>query len=159
LHGDELAEDHFEEPARPFLPPRPERAGVVRAPRMPRVEELPVPAQNEIRASRGEPSEHQALDQKRMSLLQRLAQVGLGRREQKEDTLEPHEIEPQHHREEREEPQYRSSPERRTQEQVSEYSRRPAGRPAPGDSAARPNRARLEEDELEIPAFLRRQAN
>ena len=159
LHDDELAEDHIEEPARPFLPPRPERAGVVRAPRMPRVEELPVPAQNEIRASRGEPSEHQALDQKRMSLLQRLAQVGLGRREQKEDTLEPHEIEPQHHREEREEPQYRSSPERRTQEQVSEYSRRPAGRPAPGDSAARPNRARLEEDELEIPAFLRRQAN
>jgi cell division protein FtsZ len=159
LHDDELAEDHIEEPARPFLPPRPERAGVVRAPRMPRVEELPVPAQNEIRASRGEPSEHQALDQKRMSLLQRLAQVGLGRREQKEETFEPHEIEPQHHREEREEPQYRPSPERRTQEQVSEYSRRPAGRPAPGDSAARPNRARLEEDELEIPAFLRRQAN
>jgi cell division protein FtsZ len=157
LHDDELAEDHIEEPARPFLPPRPERAGVVRAPRMPRVEELPVPAQNEIRASRGEPSEHQALDQKRMSLLQRLAQVGLGRREQKEDTFEP-EI-PEHHREEREEPQYRPSPERRTQEQVSEYSRRPAGRPAPGDSAARPNRARLDEDELEIPAFLRRQAN
>jgi cell division protein FtsZ len=28
-----------------------------------------------------------------------------------------------------------------------------------GESAARPIRGRLEEDELEIPAFLRRQAN
>jgi cell division protein FtsZ len=159
LHDEEHAEDHIEEPARPFLPPRPERAGVVRSPRMPRVDELPVPAQNEIRASRGEPTAQDGLEQKRMSLLQRLAQVGLGRRDQKEEAFEPHELEPQVHREEREEPQYRSTPERRSQEQVSEYSRRPAGRPAPGDSAARPSRTRLEEDELEIPAFLRRQAN
>ena len=55
--------------------------------------------------------------------------------------------------------QHRPAPERRTQEQVSEYSRRPAGRPAPQESAARATRARIEEDELEIPAFLRRQAN
>jgi cell division protein FtsZ len=158
---DDYAEEHIEEPARPFLPPRPERAGA-RTPRMPRVDELPMPAQNEIRASRGEPSEHQGLDQKRMSLLQRLAQVGLGRRDPKEEEFEPHELASQsrrEEREEREEPQYRPNPERRTQEQVSEYSRRPAGRPAPGDSPARPARQRLEEDELEIPAFLRRQAN
>jgi cell division protein FtsZ len=158
VQDDEYAEEHIEEPARPFLPPRPERAGI-RTPRMPRVDELPMPAQNEIRASRGEPTEHQALDQKRMSLLQRLAQVGLGRREHKDEAFEPHEIARQSHREERDEPQYRSNPERRTQEQVSEYSRRPAGRPAPGDSATRTSRNRLEEDELEIPTFLRRQAN
>src|SRR5690606_15033561 len=115
VQDDDYAEEHVEEPAKPFLPPRPERAGV-RTPRMPRVEELPIPAQNEIRASRGEPTEHQALDQKRMSLLQRLAQVGLGRRDQKEEDYEPHELAPQP---EREETQYRAAADRRTQEQVS----------------------------------------
>jgi cell division protein FtsZ len=154
MHDDEPAEEHAEEPARPFLPPRPERAGVVRAPRMPRVEELPMPAQNEIRASRGEATEQQALERKRMSLLQRLAQVGLGRREEK-DGLEAHEPAASA----LEEPGFRGSPDRRAQDQVSEYARRPAGRPAAADSAARPARGRIEEDELEIPAFLRRQAN
>ena len=36
-----------------FIPPQPERMPA-RAPRMPRIDELPVPAQNEIRARRGE---------------------------------------------------------------------------------------------------------
>ena len=36
-----------------FIPPQPERTPA-RAPRMPRIDELPVPAQNEIRARRGE---------------------------------------------------------------------------------------------------------
>jgi cell division protein FtsZ len=62
-------------------------------------------------------------------------------------------------RHEHEQREYRPAPERRTQEQVSEYSRRPAGRPAALDSAARSSRGRIEDDELEIPAFLRRQAN
>jgi cell division protein FtsZ len=159
MRDEEPIEDHAEEPIRPFLPPRPERAGS-RMPRMPRVEELPVPAQNEIRAKRGEPTEHHALERKRMSLLQRLAQVGLGRREEAEPAYEPHELEPRHDdRQERDEREYRPAPERRTQEQVSEYSRRPAGRPATLDSGARSSRGRIEDDELEIPAFLRRQAN
>ena len=38
---------------RPFIPPAAERS-VVRAPRMPRVDELPMPAQNQIRASSAE---------------------------------------------------------------------------------------------------------
>jgi cell division protein FtsZ len=141
MQEEEPIEQHMEEPARPFLPPRPERAGG-RIPRMPHVDELPMPAQKQIRASRGEAPDHQSLDQKRMSLLQRLAQVGLGRREKEGE----------------EDMQQRAAPERRTQEQVSEHTRRPAGRPAPQDSAARLSRARVEEDELEIPAFLRRQA-
>jgi cell division protein FtsZ len=152
------AEAHEEEPIRPFLPPRPERAGS-RTPRMPRVDELPIPAQNEIRASRGAPAEHNAIERKRMTLLQRLAQVGLGRREEAEPQYEPHHLAPQsRHEDEAAEREYRPAPERRTHEQVSEYSRRPAGRPAPTDSAARNGRARIDEDELEIPAFLRRQA-
>src|SRR5581483_7729652 len=35
-----------------FIPPRPERAAV-RTPRMPRIDELPLPAQNQLRAKRG----------------------------------------------------------------------------------------------------------
>ena len=40
-------------PEKPFIPPQAERP-VVRPPRMPRVDELPMPAQNQIRARQGE---------------------------------------------------------------------------------------------------------
>ena len=62
---------------------RPERLPA-RPPRMPRLDELPVPAQNEIRARRGEVREDDHPEKRRMSLLQRLASVGLGRRDQDE---------------------------------------------------------------------------
>ncbi|MBY0296380.1 MAG: cell division protein FtsZ, partial [Methylobacterium sp.] len=67
----------------PFIPPSPQ---VVRAPRMPRVQDLPLPAQNQIRASRGEePVPQQATpDVKRTSLLRRLATVGFGGRREEE---------------------------------------------------------------------------
>ena len=71
-----------EEP-RTFIPPQAERVPM-RAPRMPRIDELPVPAQNEIRARRGEMPEEHHPEKQRMSLLQRLASVGLGRREHDE---------------------------------------------------------------------------
>jgi cell division protein FtsZ len=62
-----------------FIPQAAERPPV-RAPRMPKFEDLPMPAQPEIRQARGEADED--LPQKtRLSLLQRLANVGLGRRE------------------------------------------------------------------------------
>ncbi len=59
-----------------------------RTPRMPRLDELPVPAQNEILAQRGElpQAEHPG---RRKSLLERLASVGLGRREQGKDEETP----------------------------------------------------------------------
>ena len=71
------------EPEEPeaFIPPAPERAPP-RAMRMPRIDELPIPAQNEIRAQRGELPPEQHLEKRRMSLLQRLASVGLGRHEE-----------------------------------------------------------------------------
>ena len=50
---------------------------------MPRIDELPVPAQNQIRAQRGE-VEETGPEKQRMTLLQRLAQVGLGRRDDSE---------------------------------------------------------------------------
>jgi cell division protein FtsZ len=140
-----------------FIPPQAERP--VRAPRMPRLEDLPMPAQAELRQARGEVEE--ATPQKtRLSLLQRLANVGLGRREDEGEP--PAAARPAG-------PTMAPLPERRPQktvaqqiaatEPVSEYARRPApqgldmhGRPAPVAPAPQGD------DHLDIPAFLRRQA-
>ena len=79
---------------RTFIPPPPERvAAPPRAPRMPRIDELPLPAQNEIRAQRGEPAENHP-EKQRLSLMQRLAQVGLGRREEGEAPQAPRTAQP-----------------------------------------------------------------
>src|SRR6202042_2370348 len=70
------------EPATPetFIPQAAER-GPMRTPRMPKFEDLPMPAQNEIRQARGDIEEEHP-QKTRMSLLQRLANVGLGRRDE-----------------------------------------------------------------------------
>ncbi len=138
-----------------FIPPMPERS-VVRPTRMPRVEDLPIPAQNQINAQRGAqaaPLPPSAAEQKRMSLMQRLASVGFGRKEE-----EPAEPAPMPVRQAPAMPQAPSAAH-------AEYMRRPAApaaRPAQGQldphGRAAPNRT-SEEDHLEIPAFLRRQAN
>src|SRR4029079_8001513 len=64
-------EESIEETLKPFIPPQAEKP--VRAPRMPRIDELPVPAQNELRVHRGEAADGGAsLETRRMTLLQRL---------------------------------------------------------------------------------------
>jgi len=140
-----------------FIPPPPERTAV-RAPRMPRIDELPLPAQNEIKAQQGE-LEQDHPEKRRMSLMQRLASVGLGRRsEPAEAPPAPRTAQPM--------PQFerpiRASarqPERRPEDPVSEYARRSA--PQGLDSHGRPSPVHNspDEDQLDIPAFLRRQAN
>jgi cell division protein FtsZ len=149
-----------------FIPPQPERAAV-RTPRMPRIDELPVPAQNEIRARRGElpPAEHP--EGQRKSLLQRLASVGLGRRQHEEEDAEasprvaPQSPPPQSPERLAGRPMPRL-PEPRP-DPVSEYAKRPAPQAAPQglDQHGRqaPVHNQSEEDQLDIPAFLRRQAN
>jgi cell division protein FtsZ len=139
-----------------FIPPQAER--VVRPTRMPRVDELPLPGQNQIRASRGEVPDAGAVEQKRVSLLQRLASVGLGRRDDSPPPAANHQPRPAPR------PPVPPSPVH------AEYAKRtapqqPAGqgyRPAQGnlDQHGRPNPTRtIDDDQLEIPAFLRRQAN
>ena len=66
-----------------FIPQAAERAPA-RAPRMPKFEELPMPAQAEIRQARGD-AEEEHPQKVRMSLLQRLANVGLGRRDEESE--------------------------------------------------------------------------
>jgi cell division protein FtsZ len=156
----DMAPVAMQEPMTPetFIPPQAERAPM-RAPRMPRIEELPMPAQAEIRQARGE-VEDETPQKTRLSLLQRLANVGLGRRD--EETEAPIAARTAG-------PAMPPLPDRRPQksvaqqiaasEPVSEYARRPApqgldmhGRPAPVAPAPQGD------DHLDIPAFLRRQA-
>jgi cell division protein FtsZ len=152
------------EPATPenFIPEAPVRTSG-RSPRMPKFEDLPMTAQNEIRQARGEVDEEHP-QKTRMSLLQRLANVGLGRRDEETEppvagrasgpAMAP--LPPLPERK----PQRSVAQQIATHEPVSEYARRPApqgldvhGRPAP---VAQPPQG---DDHLDIPAFLRRSAN
>ncbi|HKO73524.1 MAG TPA: cell division protein FtsZ [Bradyrhizobium sp.] len=160
-HAVARPEHHEPAPPETFIPQAPERAPA-RAPRMPNFEDLPMTAQNEIRQARGE-TEDEHPQKTRMSLLQRLANVGLGRRdEETEPPIAARAAGPAM-------TQMPPLPERKPQrsigqqmtgnEPVSEYARRPApqgldvhGRPA---SVAAPPHG---DDHLDIPAFLRRQA-
>ena len=151
-------------PATPetFIPQAAERAPA-RAPRMPKFDELPVPAQNEIRQARGGDAEDEHPQKSRMSLLQRLANVGLGRRDEENEPPIAARASgpamgsmPSPDRK----PQRSAAQQIAVHEPVSEYARRPApqgldvhGRPAPVASVPQGD------DHLDIPAFLRRQTN
>ena len=153
-----------------FIPPAAERPAN-RGARMPRIDELPVPAQNELRVMRGEQPPAEPPQKQRMGLLQRLASVGLGGGRREDEAQEPAQP-PQQPPRPRIGPipqpparpmQPRPAPRppeqsRPAEPPVSEYARRPAhqgldplGRQAPVHNSS-------EEDQLDIPAFLRRQA-
>jgi cell division protein FtsZ len=147
---------------RAFIPPAPERPGH-RAQRMPNIDELPIPAQNELRAQQGEGPAGEHPEKRRMSLLQRLATVGLGRRDEGAHEAEMPANRPPVRPVSRpaDRPPARPAPrppETRGPDPVSDYARRsphqgldPHGRQAPVHNSP-------EEDHLDIPAFLRRQA-
>jgi cell division protein FtsZ len=152
------------QPAMPetFIPQAAERAPI-RAPRMPKFEDLPMPAQNEIRQARGEVDDEHP-QKTRMSLLQRLANVGLGRRD--EETEPPIAARASGPAMTSMPPLPERKPQRSVAQQiaasdpVSEYARRAPpqgldvhGRPAPVAPAPQGD------DHLDIPAFLRRQTN
>ena len=150
----------IQEPMTPetFIPPQAERAPS-RAPRMPRLDELPMPAQAELRQARGE-VEEETPQKTRLSLLQRLANVGLGRRdEEAEAPIAARSAGPAMPALPDRKPQRSVAQQIAANEPVSEYARRPApqgldahGRPAPVAPAPQGD------DHLDIPAFLRRQA-
>lgn len=156
----DMAPIAMQEPMTPenFIPPQAERPPV-RAPRMPRIEELPMPAQAEIRQARGE-VEEETPQKTRLSLLQRLANVGLGRRdEESEPPVAARTAGPAMPPLPERRPQKTVAQQIASSEPVSEYARRPApqgldmhGRPAPVAPAPQGD------DHLDIPAFLRRQA-
>jgi cell division protein FtsZ len=159
------------EPEKPFIPPQAERPAL-RAPRMPRIDELPPVAQAQIRAQQAPaPVAAEAPQKQRVGLLQRLASVGLGRREEEgTDQRQAPRAAPVAERmappmpKAPPMPPLPRAPEPRAPEGMSEYAKRPvAPRPAPQglDQHGRPAPmpAQMDDDQLEIPAFLRRQAN
>src|ERR1051326_2806338 len=151
------SEEHKEEAPQEFIPPAPERMPP-RGPRMPRIDELPMPAQNEIRARRGElpPAEHPA---RRRSLLERLASVGLGRREGKEEESGAQRQAPAlPHTGRRLPPRPQPRVCASRPEPVSEYAKRAAPQGLDQHGRQTPVHNHSEEDQLDIPAFLRRQA-
>jgi cell division protein FtsZ len=141
-----------------FVPPMPET--VKRPPRMPRVDELPMPAQNQM-AARAELADDHPQKQ-RMSLMQRLASVGLGKREEAEPAA-PRAARPMPQFEQPVRPTARNPEgrhvESRPVDPVSEYARRAAPQGLDPHGRAAPVHNQGPEDQLDIPAFLRRQAN
>ena len=150
-------------PPRDFLPPAPERT----ASRPPRwIDDLPRPAQVELRAQRGEEPETEHQEKRKIGLLRRLAAVGLGRREDEEGLekmpasvrgVRP--VPPVTRAAPPPLPRPSAAPPPRGPEPVSEYARRPVHQGL--DSLVRqvPVHNSVDEDQLDIPAFLRRQAN
>jgi cell division protein FtsZ len=142
----------------PYIPPVPQAP----TPRIPRVEDFPPHAQRAIEAQR-EPRHDE--DRGPLSLLRRLASVGMGRRDESAPARDaaapapaprPAAALPQGRSGP---PAQRAAPTQRAASRTPDQS--PTYRPAEGnlDPQGRPLPSRSQEEELEIPAFLRRQAN
>jgi cell division protein FtsZ len=137
-------------PPQEFIPPAPEQP--IRAPRMPQIEDLPAVVQQQVRTYRGEaPAPAPQADTRRRSLLEKLAAFGISRHDdapaapQQRLPAAPVALRPTATPDPR--PQPRVAPPRQPQASLDQHGRS-APRPAP-----------LEEDQLDIPAFLRRQSN
>ncbi|HEY0144606.1 MAG TPA: cell division protein FtsZ [Methylovirgula sp.] len=141
--------------AGPFIPPAAE-SPVVRAQRMPQIEDLPMPAQKQIRAQHAEPID----TPHRKTLLERLAAFGVSRHDEpprqvnvpvREPVARIAAPAPRHAQPGNVHAEYGKRPAQSTPRQVQSASDAHQGRaPAPRS---------IEDDQLEIPAFLRRQSN
>jgi cell division protein FtsZ len=150
----------IEEPmATDYIPPAPEQP-VLRPARMPQIEDLPPVVQQQMRVHRGEQLAPAAPESRRRSLLEKLAAFGISR----QDEVVPAAPAPRPVAPSLPPP----APQRAGQTALHAEYGRPQPRVAPprpaqgsldphGRMGARP--AALEEDQLEIPAFLRRQSN
>jgi cell division protein FtsZ len=143
------------------VPPAPEPSPM-------RLRELPRPAQAEIRAQRGEQVDTEHHEKRKLGLLRRLASVGRreeeGQAEKGEPGMRP--VRPVPQPTDRSQvaerpavPPRPTSPAPRIPETVSEYAKRPVHQPLDLHGRQTPGHSSIEEDQLEIPAFLRRRAN
>ena len=135
-----------------FIPPAAEP--VVRSPRMPQIEDLPSPVQQQWRAREGQISAQAAPETRRRSLLEKLAAFGITRHD--DETAAPAPAVATLPRPAPINPGQAEigRPQPRPQQVRSAVSGGldPHGRPTPRPPAT-------EDDHLEIPAFLRRQQN
>ncbi|MGL4729727.1 MAG: cell division protein FtsZ [Bosea sp. (in: a-proteobacteria)] len=147
-----------------FIPPAPERVAV-RPVRMPRVDELPQPAQELIaaRTTTASPAPQPQAEARHGSLMQKLASFGFGRKDEAhESQLAPRQEAAQPPQAAPRQP-VAASP--APSPAHAEYMRRtasPEPRMAQGQldqHGRQPAQRSLDDDQLEIPAFLRRKAN
>ena len=160
-------------PSRPFQPQAP---AMVKRPvrRMPTVEELPIVAQNEIRAQTSQPAAvGLAAQKKKVGFLERLANVGRVRKEPETEIVAKREPEfgswAPPAAEMPKPPVPRPQPQAQNATPKGLRIERPRGEEAPRRLGAQPRALAVElteaatesfgEDDLEIPAFLRRRAN
>jgi cell division protein FtsZ len=153
----------------PFIPPAADTP-VIRPQRMPQIDDLPLPAQNQIRAQRGELPQEAPAEAKRRTLLERLASFGMSRQDEahagQHAPAQP--VAPQALTHAGAPAAYAPAPgyapgRPHPSSVHAEYAKRPAqgyaqphldatGRPVPPQRTS-------EEEQLEIPAFLRRQSS
>jgi cell division protein FtsZ len=122
----------------------------MRAPRMPNIDELPLPGQTLMRSRQQAPAVSET-DSRRRTLLERLATFGMSRAEEPAAAPAP-----------RQAPQQAYQPRPANPSPVhAEYAKRPQAPQRPAAQMDPHGRAqpRAEDDQLEIPAFLRRQSN
>jgi len=148
-----------EQPARaagPYVPPAPEQP--VRQPRIPQIDDMPPHVQQQWHEARanGQGNAVSAVEQRRRTLFERLTSFASSREEAARTQVEP-QISPR--------PAPVAQPQARPVQPAAshaEYAKRPAQaapRPAGADAYGRVAPARpSEEEQLEIPAFLRRQS-
>ena len=148
---------HVEQPVRaagPYVPPAAEQP--VRQPRIPQIDDMPPHVQQQWHEARaaGQGNAVSAVEARRRTLFERLTSFGAAR----EDGARP-QVEPQMAR-----PAPIAQPQARPAQPApshAEYAKRPANQPAPrADAYGRvaPSRP-SEEEQMEIPAFLRRQSS
>jgi cell division protein FtsZ len=147
----EPSTERFEDIDEEFVPPAPEQP-VVRQTRMPKIEELPPIAQNQLRLQRGEVTTVAPQPEtRRRSLLEKLAAFGISRQEDEASVravappapARPNAAGPQI--------DYSRPSQRGTTQRAAQGQLDPHGRASPRAVAS-------EDDQLEIPAFLRRQS-
>ncbi len=151
--------------AGPYIPPAPE-GPMMRPQRMPQIEDLPVPVQNQIRQ---QISSGDGADVKRRTLLERLAAFGQSREELGGPMTQPERpAMPQlgyGQSPHTQQPSYRPAAPAPVH---NEYAKRPAApgghlptqrQPLDQHGRAAPAPRQSDDDQLEIPAFLRRQTN
>ena len=153
--------------AGPYIPPAPE-APSVRAQRMPQIEDLPVPVQNQIRQQyvAGD-----GADIKRRTLLERLAAFGMSRDESPAlperqpvgqlgyQSQQPTQQPAGHARPAAPTPTHAEYGKRSLPSSAGHMPPRPAQQPLDQHGRMAPPVRQSEDDQLEIPAFLRRQTN
>lgn len=161
-----VSSDYSAVEAGPFIPPAPE-GPIMRPVRMPEMNDFPLPAQRQLRAASGNPSEVSPAVTHRRGLLERVMSFGLSRQQSAARALS------------------RSSSDLASSPSIKMGSS-PTGRPVIPPSAHHPDYAKrgtpslvaktaagqldaqgrivpvsgaMDEDRLDIPAFLRRQSN